>query len=101
LNLVIVTPRMHGIHHSKRFDEINSNWSSVFSWWDRLHGTLRVNVPQAEIDIGVAGYSLPQDNSVRSILAIPFRAQRDYWSDANGAQAPRRRSAEDPTRLAR
>src|SRR5918999_397651 len=34
LNLVLVTPRMHGIHHSKRFDEINSNWSSVFPWWD-------------------------------------------------------------------
>ena len=55
LNLVLVTPRMHGIHHSKRFHEINSNWSSVFSWWDRLHRTLRHDVPQSQIDIGVAG----------------------------------------------
>lgn len=100
LSLVIVTPRMHGIHHSKRFDEINSNWSSVFSWWDRLHGTLRLNVPQAEIDIGVPGYSLPQDNELRSTLTMPFRAQRDYWPDANGARTPRPRSAGEPTRLA-
>jgi sterol desaturase/sphingolipid hydroxylase (fatty acid hydroxylase superfamily) len=99
LNLVLVTPRMHGIHHSKRFDEINSNWSSVFSWWDRLHGTLRLNVPQAEIEIGVSGYSLPQDNSVRSVLATPFRTQRDYWRDADGKEAPRRQGAEDRTRL--
>jgi len=30
LNFVLVTPRMHGIHHSKRFHETNANWSSVF-----------------------------------------------------------------------
>src|SRR5438874_8140873 len=78
LNLVIVTPRMHGIHHSRRFHETNANWSSVFSWWDRLHGTLRVDVPQSEIDIGIAGYSAPGDNTVAAVLAMPFRTQRDY-----------------------
>ena len=82
LNLVIVTPRMHGIHHSKVFDEVNSNWSSVFSWWDRLHGTLRVDVPQSAIDIGVPGYSLSHDNSVRAVLAMPFQKQRPYWPDS-------------------
>ena len=60
LVLVLVTPRMHGIHHSKLFRETNSNWSSVFSWWDRLHGTLRLNVPQSTIDIGIAGYARPE-----------------------------------------
>jgi len=32
LNLVLVTPRMHGIHHSQIRDETNSNYSVVFSW---------------------------------------------------------------------
>ena len=46
LNRALVTPRMHGIHHSmvKRHDM--SNFSVVFAWWDRLFGTLRLNVPQ-------------------------------------------------------
>ena len=79
LNWVLVTPRMHGIHHSKRFGEVNSNWSSVFSWWDRLHGSFRADIPQSEIDIGVPGYSLPQDNTVRAVLAMPFARQREYW----------------------
>ena len=83
LNFVIVTPRMHGIHHSKRFDEINSNWSSVFSWWDRLHRSLRLDEPQSEIDIGVAGYSRPEDNTVRAILTAPVRKQRDYWRNVD------------------
>ena len=72
LNFILVTPRMHGIHHSEEFDETNSNWSSVFSWWDRLHRTLRLNVSQSIIDIGIAGYSLPHDNTVRATLAMPF-----------------------------
>ncbi len=100
LNLVLVTPRMHGIHHSERFHEMNSNWSSVFSWWDRLHGTLRLNVPQAEIDIGVAGYSLPRDNTVRAVLAMPFSRQRDYWHGAHRDALLRRDAAEAVARLA-
>ena len=79
LNFVLVTPRMHGIHHSKRFQETNANWSSVFSWWDRLHGTLRLDVPQSEIDIGIAGYAFARDNTVAAVLLMPFREQRDYW----------------------
>jgi sterol desaturase/sphingolipid hydroxylase (fatty acid hydroxylase superfamily) len=51
--LFIVTPRMHGIHHSDVQNETDSNWSSLFPWWDRLHGTLRLDIPQDEITIGL------------------------------------------------
>lgn len=81
LSLVIVTPRMHGIHHGKRFHETNSNWSTVFSVWDRLHGTLHLDVPQSRIDVGIPGYSLPGDNAIGAVLAMPFRKQRSYWDD--------------------
>lgn len=56
LNKFIVTPRMHGIHHSIVERETNSNWSSGLTVWDWLHGTLRLNVPQAEVTIGVPAY---------------------------------------------
>ena len=84
LNKVFVTPRMHGIHHSQVRTELNSNFSVVFSWWDRLHRTLRLNVPQARIVIGVPGYSMPGDNSLWHCLSLPFRAQRDYWRTPDG-----------------
>ena len=84
LNKVFVTPRMHGIHHSQVRTELNSNFSVVFSWWDRLHRTLRLNVPQARIMIGVPGYSMPGDNSLWHCLSLPFRAQRDYWRTPDG-----------------
>lgn len=51
--LLVVTPRMHGIHHSDVQEETDSNWSSLFPWWDWLHGTLRLDVPQEQITIGL------------------------------------------------
>lgn len=79
VNLVLVTPRMHGIHHSQARDETNSNYSVVFSWWDRLHRTLGLNIPQSNIVIGVPAYSNPADNRLWHALLLPFRHQRDYW----------------------
>jgi sterol desaturase/sphingolipid hydroxylase (fatty acid hydroxylase superfamily) len=79
LNLFLVTPRMHGIHHSQARAETNSNYSVVFSWWDRLHRTLGLDVPQSGIVIGVPAYSEPEDNTLWNALLIPFRPQRDYW----------------------
>jgi sterol desaturase/sphingolipid hydroxylase (fatty acid hydroxylase superfamily) len=79
LNKVLVTPRMHGIHHSVVGGETNSNYSVIFSWWDRLRGSLRLNVPQPEVIIGVPGYLLPRDNRILSLLLLPFQKQRPYW----------------------
>jgi sterol desaturase/sphingolipid hydroxylase (fatty acid hydroxylase superfamily) len=79
LNLILVTPRMHGIHHSQIEQETNSNYSVVLPWWDRLHRSLRLNVPQDRIKIGVPAYARPEDNTLWSVLLLPFRCQRDYW----------------------
>jgi sterol desaturase/sphingolipid hydroxylase (fatty acid hydroxylase superfamily) len=79
VNRVLVTPRMHGIHHSQVAGETNSNYSVVFSWWDRLHRTFGVDVPQERIVIGVPAYSAPEDNTLPNVLLLPFRRQRDYW----------------------
>lgn len=76
LQVVIVTPRMHGIHHSTRGDETNANFSSVLSCWDRLHGSLRLNVPQPAITIGVAGFLDPEDVTLERSLTLPFRNDR-------------------------
>lgn len=81
---LIVTPRMHGIHHSQIKEETNANYSSVFSCWDRLHHTVRLNVPQEAINIGIPGYAEPQDNHLGNSLLAPFRLQRDYWLRKDG-----------------
>jgi sterol desaturase/sphingolipid hydroxylase (fatty acid hydroxylase superfamily) len=84
LNKVLVTPRMHGVHHSHVRREDNSNYSVVFSGWDRLHRTLRLNVPQSRIVIGIPGYLAPDNNRLGRMLVLPLRRQRDYWRAADG-----------------
>jgi len=79
LNKVFVTPRMHGVHHSAVRAETDSNYSVVFSWWDRLHRTLVLNVRQADIDIGVPAYQRREDNRLGSLIKMPFVRQREYW----------------------
>ena len=102
LNKVLVTPRMHGIHHSQLRREANSNYGVVFPWWDRLHRTLGLNIPQSRVEIGIPGYSSPDDNRLGYTLVMPFIKQRDYWRKPDGS-VPERKAEElgpDPTKLA-
>lgn len=77
---LVVTPRMHGIHHSDREEETNSNWSSLFTAWDFLHRTFRLDVPDERVVIGVPAYRDPRDMTFGKLLAMPFRRQRRDWS---------------------
>ncbi len=72
LEYLIATPRLHGIHHSIEKDEMNSNWSSGLSVWDRLHGTFRSDVPQSEITIGVPEFPSKTQVTVGKMLFEPF-----------------------------
>ena len=82
LNKLIVTPRMHGIHHSIVERETNSNWSSGLTVWDWLHGTLRLNVPQAEVTIGVPAFQDPKTVTLPKVLAMPFEYLPPSWERA-------------------
>ncbi|MBD3243979.1 MAG: sterol desaturase family protein [Chitinivibrionales bacterium] len=73
LNAVTVTPRMHGIHHSVVRDERNANYSAVFAWWDMLFGSLRLDIPQERLTIGVVPLPTYDTESVPTMLAKPFR----------------------------
>lgn len=79
LNHFVVTPRMHGIHHSIIPEETDSNWSSGLTVWDRLHGTLRLNVPQDEIVIGVPAFREPEEVELIKVIGMPFVEQCPVW----------------------
>lgn len=96
LTHAIVTPRMHGIHHSTRPRETDSNYSSLLSCWDRLHGSLSLDVPQASISIGVAGFERPEDVTLVNSLTLPFRPDPRLLPPAGAAL--RRISAAAPAR---
>lgn len=93
LAFLVVTPQMHGIHHSQVRTEVNSNYSVILNIWDRIHRTLRLDVPQEQIRIGVPGYDQPDDNRLGHVIAEPFRRQRVYWPEQT--PTPTRASSND------
>ena len=92
LNRILVTPRMHGIHHSEVQHENNSNFSVVFPWWDRLHRTLRLNIAQSRIVIGIPAYGSDADNRIRVTLAMPFGRPRSFWRKSDGSVPDRKQT---------
>lgn len=73
LRLLIVTPRMHWLHHSRWQPETNSNYASVLSIWDRLFGTLRTRARAETVEIGLDGYTQDQIDTLKGMMATPFR----------------------------
>jgi len=94
---IVATPRMHGIHHSTVRSERDTNFASLFTIWDWLHGTWLLAVPQREIRIGVPNLRETEQVTIGAISLLPFRrAARTDPSDAGG---PPRLAAPDPTTL--
>ncbi len=81
---LLITPRAHGIHHSQVQRETDSNFGVVLSLWDYLHRTLRLNVPQAEVTIGVPAYPDPAAQAVPRLLALPLAPLRP-WARPDGS----------------
>ncbi len=53
MRVVITTPSLHRVHHSNIIRETNSNFGSVFSFWDRIASTFRLRDDQTAIVYGV------------------------------------------------
>lgn len=95
---LVMTPRMHGIHHSIVEDETNSNWSTIFTWPDHVHRTLRLNVPQAALTIGAPDVRAGRRLSLREMVASPFTAE-PAGSSIAARSRPGRLPASDTSRL--
>ncbi|MDP4284755.1 MAG: sterol desaturase family protein [Bacteroidota bacterium] len=78
LNTLIVTPRMHGIHHSVVKDETDSNFSVIFSFWDRVHRTFKINTPPDQLVIGVPSYDNEKELTIGFLLKLPFSSVRAW-----------------------
>lgn len=90
LSWIIVTPRMHGVHHSIVKRETDSNYSVIFNCWDRMHRSIRLNIPQQQVNIGVPSYRDPQEQNIKNLILMPFQKPRS-WQLPDGT-VPERKS---------
>ena len=73
LRLVIVTPWMHWVHHSRLQPETDSNYASGLSVWDRLFRTFRLRDDPRTIHLGLDGFDGPRSQTLTGMLASPAR----------------------------
>ncbi len=76
LRAVIVSPNMHRVHHSRWQPETDSNYSSLFSFWDRLARTFRLNPNPKSIRLGLDEFDHQEDQTVGGMLKTPAAKQR-------------------------
>jgi sterol desaturase/sphingolipid hydroxylase (fatty acid hydroxylase superfamily) len=71
---VFVTPDMHKVHHSRDRRETDSNYSNIFSLWDRLFGTYTGRVDFGRLSYGLDGFDGRRAETLRGLLGLPFGA---------------------------
>lgn len=76
LRLVIVTPHMHKVHHSREQREADSNYSNIFSFWDRLFGTYSAETDFRKLRYGLDGFDARERQTLRGLLKMPFTSYR-------------------------
>jgi len=74
LRVLFITPGLHRLHHSDDLSEANSNFGTVFSFWDRLFGTY-LATPKRNYSLfqcGVKGVDEKQANDFGWLFISPL-----------------------------
>ena len=71
--LIIPSPMMHRLHHSRLRSEHNSNYGTMLSIWDRLFGTLLIRDNLNSLRIGLDNESDSDKQRLFALLLRPFR----------------------------
>ena len=79
IRLIFITPDMHRVHHSDWQPQTDSNYGSLFSFWDRLFRSYR-NVPLEEQQAMGLGQGMRQSDPLlraMGVLRQPFISRRE------------------------
>lgn len=74
---VLITQRLHRIHHSQAKTESNSNYGFSVSWWDRLFNSFTPRAKQSDETLSIGQQDVPaikENASIRALLLQPFKS---------------------------
>jgi sterol desaturase/sphingolipid hydroxylase (fatty acid hydroxylase superfamily) len=72
LSLLVTTPNMHKVHHSRSAEETDSNYGNIVSLFDRLFRTFTPSLRGLNITYGLAGFDDPAKQTTAGLLVMPF-----------------------------
>ena len=76
IGLVLITQRLHRIHHSQAKNESNSNYGFSVSWWDRLFNSFTPRAAFSDETLPIGQKDVPATKKNASIIALlqqPFK----------------------------
>jgi sterol desaturase/sphingolipid hydroxylase (fatty acid hydroxylase superfamily) len=73
LAIAFLTPALHRKHHSVKVDELNRNFGTIFSFWDKIFGTLAPSASTESIVVGLPDSGVDPFR-LGSLLRLPFKA---------------------------
>ena len=76
IGLVLITQRLHRIHHSQAKNESNSNYGFSVSWWDRLFKSFTPRAAFSDETLPIGQKDVPATKKNASIIALlqqPFK----------------------------
>ncbi len=71
VGLVFITPNIHKFHHHYERPWTDSNFGNIFSFWDRLFGTLVIDDAK-KITYGLDVLDKEQSNNLQYQIKLPF-----------------------------
>ncbi|SMF77998.1 sterol desaturase family protein [Candidatus Pelagibacter sp. HIMB1321] len=70
LSYIIVTPCIHWVHHHKRQSETDANYSTIFSWWDKIFNSKSKFIRKVGMSIGVEG---DREQNLLNLILRPIK----------------------------
>ena len=78
ISWITMSPTMHKVHHSRWQEETDSNYSSLFSFWDRLFRTFRFRNDPHTIQFGLQEFDGEENHTLAGLLATPLKPSRRF-----------------------
>ncbi|WDE96417.1 sterol desaturase family protein [Lentisphaera profundi] len=72
LSLIFVTPDLHKIHHHRKQPWTDQNYGNIFSFWDRIFGTL-IEADSRDVEYGLDSLGEGFDAGVKDLLLLPWK----------------------------
>ena len=73
LNHVVLCPHWHQLHHSTNVKHYDKNFGLLFSFWDRMFGTLCVPEPDEDFKFGLLDRDVRDYQSLFGLYVLPLK----------------------------
>ncbi|WP_108808535.1 sterol desaturase family protein [Aquimarina spinulae] len=83
MDKIFITPHLHRVHHSRNHLYLDTNYSNMFSFWDRLFRTYQEEIPQEKPVYGVMDRDIDSQNLVSTQLKMWIDLYNDMKSAPN------------------